>query len=320
MPQETGMALTRVLRQQSWPITGLLAVLLLAGCLQAGPQASRLGAQRYFQGKALALAVAAENGDIRRINRLMQEEGVDPDTVFSTGGVPLLAWPLRAERLDSLRAMLENGADPNARRTDQEINPFTGKPEPLHHNNAMVFAAAMEDPRYLELLLDHGGDPNTLNSNDETLPLQALLSQNQWQNIQLLIERGADINASVAGLTDTLVVWYSERGAFDRVWWLLQHGADPTVRDRMPEDLPDQGHMPAVEYIYWRPTLPAQIPWQRQCQQWLIDRNIPRPPMRSALRNDRRRAGLPYENEDQIPLLAEFPATATPPVTDGQSP
>jgi hypothetical protein len=296
----------------------LLALLWLAGCLQAGPQASRLGAQRYFEGKALALAVATENGDIRRINRLMQEEGVDPDTIFSTEGVPLLAWPLRAERLDSLRAMLENGADPNAHRVDEFTSPLSGKTESRPRNNAMVFAAAMEDSRYLELLLDHGGNPNTRNVSNETLLFQALISQNQWQNIQLLIERGADINASVHGLTDTPVMWYSERGAFDRVWWLLQRGADPAVRDRMPEDPPDKGHMPAVEYIYWRPTLPEQIPWQRQCQQWLLDRGISRPSMPSSLRNDRRRAGLPYENEDQIPLLAELPATAAPSVTDGR--
>ncbi|MDR1075649.1 MAG: ankyrin repeat domain-containing protein [Xanthomonadaceae bacterium] len=312
------MALTRALRQQSWPIAGLLAVLLLAGCLQAGPQASRLGAQRYFEGKALALAVATENGDIRRINRLMQEEGVDPDTVFSTEGVPLLAWPLRAERLDSLRAMLENGADPNAHRVDEFTSPLSGKTESRSRNNAMVFAAAMEDSRYLELLLDYGGDPNTRNVSNETLLFQALISQNQWQNIQLLIKRGADINAHAYGLVNTPITWYSTRGAFDRVWWLLQHGADPTVRSRMPEDPPDQGRMVAVEHIYWRPTLPEQIPWQRQCQQWLIDRGISRPPMTEALRKDRQHAHLPYENEDQIPLLAELPATAATPVTDGR--
>ncbi len=67
----------------------------------------------------------------------------------------------------------------------------------------MVYAAKMDDPRFLELLLKHGGDPNTRNSANETLLFQAFVSGNQWKNIQVLIENGASINKSNRGLEDT---------------------------------------------------------------------------------------------------------------------
>ncbi len=154
----------------------------LAGCSSA----SSHGADRYFEGKALDLAIASETGDAGEIRRLMKDEGVDPDVAFSKReGIPLLAWPLRAQSLEGLRAMLESGADPNARRVRQ----LQGKP--YRDDNAMVYAAQMKDSRYLRLLLEHGGDPNTRNADNETLLFQAFISGNQWQNVQLLVEKGA---------------------------------------------------------------------------------------------------------------------------------
>lgn len=119
------------------------------------------GADDYFDGEALRLAIAAEKGDSDTITRLVKEEGVDPDKTFTRrDGIPLVAWPLRTRSLEGLQALLEAGADPNAR----ESKHMNG--EMIHFNNAMVYAAKMDDPRYLELLLKHGGNPNTRNINN----------------------------------------------------------------------------------------------------------------------------------------------------------
>ena len=269
----------------------LLLLVATSGC--AAP--SSHGAAQYFQGDALKLAIASENGDVDEIQQLTRQKGVNPDKEFSSReGIPLLAWPLRAKNLQGLEAMLESGADPDARL----VKKMNG--EVIRFNNAMVYAAKMDDPRFLDALLRHRGDPDTRNSNNETLLFQAFISGNQWKNVQLLVENGADINAPSIGPSDTVISWYSGRGAFEHVYWLLEHGADPTVMLTSSIGKPDR--MFIAEDIYWGITTPDLLPWQKKCQQWLIARNIPRPPMPDGIRAKRKAFGFPTKEED-IPLL-----------------
>jgi ankyrin repeat protein len=271
-----------------------LTLFLVIGCAAA----SSHGAADYFDGNALQLAIATEKGDVDAIRHLIKDQGVDPDSTFARrDGIPIVAWPLRAGNLDGLRSLLENAADPNAR----EVKQMHGRE--IHFNNAMVYAAKMEDPRFLELLLKHGGDPNTRNSANETLMLQAFLSGNQWKNIQTLVEHGAKINESnLSKGDDTVLSWYTSRGGFDSAYWLLEHGADPTIPSRPPagSKLPSRQMM--VEEIYWGVTTPDLLPWQKKCQEWLIARNIPRPPMPEHIRKKREAFGFPTKEED-LPLL-----------------
>ena len=225
----------------------------------------------------------------------MKDDGVDPDRIFARdAGIPLLAWPLRARNLDGLQALLDNGADPNARAYK------TVDGRRLGYNNAMVYAAKMDDPRFLELLLKHGGDPNTRNSANETLLFQAFVAGNQWENVKLLVENGADVNEQNRGSADTVISWYTTRGAFEHAYWLLEHGADPTVMLTSSTGEPDR--MLVAEHIYWGITTPDLLPWQKKCQQWLMARNIPRPPMPKGIRDKREAFGFPTREED-IPLL-----------------
>ena len=160
----------------------------------------------------------------------------------------------------------------------------------------------MEDQRFLSLLLDHGGDPNTLNSNAEALTYVARL-RNQWPNVQLLIQRGADVNYSTnSGGNDTIMAWYSGLGNFEQVYWLLQHGGDPTVRIKAWPGTPRDGAMPILEDIYYLPVQASGIAWQRKCQQWLQDKGIARPPLTAIRKKDRATFGLPSEEKD-IPLV-----------------
>lgn len=267
------------------------ALLLLSGCT---PQSTH-GASDYFKGRALELAVASEQGDAETITHLIKNEGVDPDKVFARdAGIPLVAWPLRAKNLDGLRALLDNGADPNARA----YKVVDGRR--LGYNNAMVYAAKLDDPRYLQLLLQHGGDPNTRNSAGETLLFQAFIAGNQWENVKLLIENGANINESNRGTADTVLSWYTTRGGFEHAYWLLEHGADPTVLLKSSIGAPDR--MLIAEHIFWGITTPDLLPWQKKCQQWLVTRDIPRPPMPKGIRDKREAFGFPTKEED-IPLL-----------------
>ncbi|WP_363733947.1 ankyrin repeat domain-containing protein [Stenotrophomonas indicatrix] len=275
----------------AYPALMAAALFLIPGCT---PQSTH-GASSYFKGKALELAVASEQGAADTITRLVKDEGVDPDKVFARdAGIPLLAWPLRAKNLDGLRALLDNGANPNARAYK------TVDGRRLGYNNAMVYAAKMDDPRFLKLLLKHGGDPNTRNSAGETLLFQAFIAGNQWENVKLLIENGANINESNRGTADTILSWYTTRGGFEHAYWLLEHGADPTVMLKSSIGAPDR--MLIAEHIFWGITTPDLLPWQKKCQQWLVARGIPRPPMPKGIRDKREAFGFPTKEED-IQLL-----------------
>ncbi|WP_312107758.1 ankyrin repeat domain-containing protein [Stenotrophomonas indicatrix] len=275
----------------AYPALMAAALFLIPGCT---PQSTH-GASSYFKGKALELAVASEQGDADTITRLVKDEGVDPDKVFARdAGIPLLAWPLRAKNLDGLRALLDNGANPNARAYK------TVDGRRLGYNNAMVYAAKLDDARYLQLLLKYGGDPNTRNSAGETLLFQAFIAGNQWENVKLLIENGANINESNRGTADTVLSWYTTRGGFEHAYWLLEHGADPTVMLKSSIGAPDR--MLIAEHIFWGITTPDLLPWQKKCQQWLVARGIPRPPMPKGIRDKREAFGFPTKEED-IQLL-----------------
>ncbi len=271
-------------------VAGLCAALLLTACLQATPTSqSFLDLEQSFPGnpKAQALAVAAEHGDAREVRRLMKEEGVDPDTVFSPEGLPLLAWPILTGNPAGLKAMLENGADPNARvQTPTIVRYKDGSVGTYYKNNAMVWAAKADDPIYLRLLLDHGGDPDTRNSNDETLLLQARLMGNQWENVKLLVERGADVNAR--SQQRVFVNEYASLGGFMQTHWLLEHGATP---DRF-----------TLDHVFWHPGDPNNPEWQRRCQLWLLKQGHQRPAMPEHYRRMREAFGFPTDEKD-IPLL-----------------
>lgn len=291
-----------------------LALLLLVGCLAPAPSSAQLSSatpptaaqkirlESNFPGKpqAQALALAAERGDVAEVRRLMKVEGVNPDKIFGREGLPLVAWPVFHQNPAGLKALLENGADPNA------ATPITDEPDKKrfagrNENNALVWSAKESDPIYLKLLLEHGGNPNTRNSNGETLLFQASVWGNQWQNVQTLVKRGANVNEPYAGMLAPVIEHYAARGRFKETYWLLEHGADPKVMYK-----PGPGVDPRASFtinaIFWHPGDPTDPTWQRKCQQWLLQHGYERPPLGKNYSDMRKAFGLPHLEAD-IPRL-----------------
>lgn len=284
------------------------ALFLQTGCLLSAPSPAAKSAhtrslETWYPDKgAQALAVAAEFGDAAEVRRLMKEEGVNPDKHFSPEGMPLIAWPVFTKNPAGLKAMLENGADPNA------AMPYPLPPDrtPRNNDNAMVWAAKQDDPIYLRHLLDHGGDPNTRNVNNETLVFQAFIWQNQWHNVQLLIERGANINEPrPGGISGPVVELYATSGGFEKVYWLLEQGADPGLEYHGGLATPpfsSHAASPTIEAIFWKPMkVGIGREWQTRCQRWVMAKGFSRPPMPEYHRKDREAFG--YEtDESKVPL------------------
>lgn len=290
----------QIQHRRTLPVTRWLLVigLMLSACSVPPPPAQQnFRAVDHFKGNALALAQAVDRKDATAVHHLIKDEGVNPDTIFDQADMPMLAWPIINENLEGLRLLLDNGANPNARKV-----------EPLRkygkqRDNAMVMAAGLADQRYLTLLLDHGGDPNTHNSNDEQLTYTATL-HHLWPNVQLLIQRGADINQGLyqADDFDTVLSWNSKFGDFEHVYWLLQHGGDPTRKMKADPGTRNYGRMPIVEDIYYADVRPDGIEWQRRCQHWLRDHGIPRTDAMGRWVTFRKAQGDPSDPKD-IPLL-----------------
>ncbi|WDS37329.1 ankyrin repeat domain-containing protein [Pseudoxanthomonas sp.] len=236
----------------------------------------------YFSGDGLLMARAVDRRDWNAIDKMVHERGIDPDTLFDRLGRPILAWPVITHNPEGLHLLLNAGATPDARMQSMGVAA----------ESALVPAASMSDSSYLTELLMRGGDPNGRNAAGQPL-LYVAFASGHWDNVQALVLSGADLDTTLytGNGYDTVLSWYSRIGRFDRLYWLLEHGGDPT---RRMHDLPgsrlagtadsNEGRMPIVEDVFYATALPRMRDWQQACQAWLLNHNIGRPPMPPALR------------------------------------
>jgi uncharacterized protein len=154
-------------------------------------------------------AAAAEAGDVAQLRSL----NVDLDKI-APGGVNLLMYEITAANETAVQALLEAGANPNV------LTPTGTSP--------MMVAGAIPEPRFLGMLLDKGGDPNLLDHAKEPL-LTRLVFHQQWDNILLLLERGAELDKTGPS-GQTAAYLFGTLHQFDRVYALLERGADPHVK------------------------------------------------------------------------------------------
>jgi uncharacterized protein len=147
------------------------------------------------------------------------------------------------------RLWLDRGADPNLPFNNGKVPPRITYPAirygPIAAGSAPLLSAARtRDVDLMRMLLDEHADPNRATTVDRFTPLMAALSgggarrgarvaaSNPMAAIQLLIERGADVNAvNSRGMT---AMHYAARTGNDpAVQLLADHGARLDVKDRL---------------------------------------------------------------------------------------
>ena len=208
----------------------LSLILLFASCREIPVDKNDLLGDdfRLFQDTpAWELAKAVEDEDTDEIKRQVLYLKVPVDSKEEIFGQPLLMVAVRNNLIESVRTLLELGANPN-------------EPEDTLYNagsNAVIVASEFDRPssQILKLLLEYGGDPNSIErgmqkdnlGNWEPARLIALSNAvfSDFEKVKILVEAGADVNlyteSDEGALYSTLV-----HNRMDIMLYLLEHGAD----------------------------------------------------------------------------------------------
>jgi len=131
---------------------------------------------------ATPLLVAASNGDLALVNRLLKG-GANPNVRNQLNTTPLLEAAFHGNA-QIIKALLEAGADPNLAGPDGET--------------PLMLLARGDNVAAAKLLLDKGANPRARESQREQTALMWAAANNQGPMARLLVERGADVDAKTA--------------------------------------------------------------------------------------------------------------------------
>ena len=225
--------------RQTISILLLVAPLLpVAGCSRSPHQRLKWRAEDFFTDKGVvALCKAIEKKDITEIDRLVKS-GVNVNTKCRGNMTPLL-WAFSMGE-NVFKKMLELGADPNVKLTERVL------PVAFEPGDSVTIACATHDiidgllhdgylrgvpmDSYLELVLQHGGNPNIVDAKEETplFRLERSIPSKLPVRARLLVAAGADINhRNRQGVTPLICATREAGYAF----CLLKAGADYRLVD-----------------------------------------------------------------------------------------
>lgn len=191
-----------------------------AGCseVQFGGETAR---QVFRAPGVVALAEAGCAGDLTKMNTLVKQ-GVDVNATDGQGG-PVLWWVWRCKNYAGVENLLSLGANPNYKVGGTD--------------SATWLAAGANDPKWLALMLAHGGDPNIWSGARSAL--MVALQYSRVQNFQLLLDHGADVNAHDVGHNSIATYAAAER-KYGMLINIIKHGYNyelPTLARMMDNSL-----------------------------------------------------------------------------------
>ena len=209
-----------------------IIILLLAGFMNGDTTVDKsklLGADyRLFQDTpAWGLAKAVEDEDTDKIKQEINRQKDLVDYPESRYGRTLLMMAVYNQNYRSVKSLLELGADPN-------------KPDKENGESALMESVRLEgkselnvpDPRYLSLLLLHGGNPNAVqnapsakNGKLRISILEMACLNGDLNYVKILVNAGAIINYKInEGFNPLNAAILSQNP--DIVLYLLENGAN----------------------------------------------------------------------------------------------
>lgn len=218
-------------------IGGMVSMFSLFSCFSFGriQCAGCTVDKAYRNPQALALVRAAMSGKVDEVNRLVQG-GADPN-YLEEGAVPMLIWTMCAQNKKGYEALLKAGADPNLGGTGHGFtspgvvgHPFTRGDSSIVSRgwSATVMAATIEDPYYLRLALQYGGDPDAKKGEVRDRPLLLASYEGFIENVRILLDAGADVNIHDERYPNYNAAVMAIRGynRYDIIMLLLERGFD----------------------------------------------------------------------------------------------
>jgi hypothetical protein len=180
---------------------------------------------RLFQNTiAWELAKAVEDGDTSKIKLEVQKSKSLLSFREQRFGQSLLQMAVKTTNYSSAKALVELGADPNMQ------DRYFGE-SPLMAAADIGINGHDSDPRFMKLLLEHGGNPNAEENGSEKqgglkTPLLIACSNGDINYVKLLVDAGAEINhANKYGATALGEAVIIARNP-DIVLYLLNKGVD----------------------------------------------------------------------------------------------
>lgn len=141
------------------------------------------------------LAVAVRDQKTETIEKIVKNDPLLLNYQESKYGATLLFWAIGMEKFKSAETLLKCGADPNiASKTEWQTPLF------LAAGFSWVDHDAKRDPKYVNLLLDYGADPNKIVMESEKFIMEPGASPlmhsigSGIEKTKALVEAGADIN------------------------------------------------------------------------------------------------------------------------------
>lgn len=158
--------------------------------------------------------------------RALVEKGAAVDARSPMGRTALLAAAAQRDSFRIVSYLLEHGADPQA---------LDGAPEFLSNGTkatALMYAARSGDIRTMQMLIDKGIDVNAATTSGNTALCDAV-SARDLRAVRLLIGHGARVNFTFGPTKQTPLIWAAFQEAPAIVEELLTAGADVNAKDAL---------------------------------------------------------------------------------------
>ncbi|MEM9658550.1 MAG: hypothetical protein AAF961_09345 [Planctomycetota bacterium] len=262
-------------------------------CAVAGPREpffhKKYGwqAEKFFDDpQVIALCEAIEANDLEEIDRLVAD-GADVNALGKGNMTPLL-WAYPENHPERFKRLSEHGADPNV-VFESDFNTRMSIVRP--GDSVTYMACACEFPGYFDQVLDHGGDPDFVQSKyGETLIYKLLTGDcaDKKAKVQRLIELGAEVDPDPRVGTDCYLMPAKETAIafvqYDIALMLLQAEAVhndsiddngllihllATAERRFPLSLSEQQQEDYHRLVHWLETHGELIEAAKKWREWM---------------------------------------------------
>jgi ankyrin repeat protein len=202
-------------------IVGICAALFGARCYHRA-HLKQIVLKHFGNGDGGKLVYAALTGDEKGLEKCLSQ-GVPIDvTETNGGGLTALNIAIIQRNRDAVLMLLQHGANPNL--ADANGTKPVGIAIDYSVNN---------DTWFLETLIKHGADPNAGLTYMHIYPSLAM--------VKVMVEAGANVNGTGDGNKPPLIGAAILR-YYDIVYYLLEHGADPKIKDHLMGSILDCIH------------------------------------------------------------------------------